>query len=153
MVCLLSCSRDSGEELGKTDFNWPFSRSMITFFLLSFSTFPILFSGATPCASCFLCLMNLQNLLLRSCTASSSFGCTCMLFMYACRVCLCTNPLQCWYAITLLDLLYFLCKIKIRRISKQHDHHDLATGHAIVQQSEAIHSYQQEEGKEAVALI
>ena len=92
MACLPSCSRDSAEGSAKTDLNWSFS--MVVFFLLSFSNFLLLFSGATPCVSCFLCFINLQKLLLLSCMASSSFGDTCMLFMYdqyAWRVGLCTN--------------------------------------------------------------
>ena len=90
IACLLICSRDSGEGSEKTNLNWSFS--MVAFFLLLFNSFPLLFSGAV---SCFLCFMNHQNLLLRSCTASSSFG-DIMLFMYdqyAWCVCLCTNPL------------------------------------------------------------
>ena len=93
MACLLSCSRDSAEGSEKTDLNWSFS--MVAFFLLLFSSLPLLFSGATPCVSCFLYLMNLQNLLLLSYMASSSFGYI-MLFMYdqyACHVNFCTNPL------------------------------------------------------------
>ena len=79
MVCLLSCSSASGEGSEKTDLNLSFS--IVASFLLSFSSYPLLFSGATPCVFCFLCFMNLQNLLLFSCMASSSFG-DIMLFMY-----------------------------------------------------------------------
>ena len=71
MACLLSSSRESGKGSKKTDLNWSFS--MMTFFLLLFSSFPLLVSGATLCVSCFLSLMYLQNLLLLSCLASSSF--------------------------------------------------------------------------------
>ena len=93
MACLLSCSRDSGEGSEKTHLNCSFS--MVAFFLLSFYSFPLLFSDATPCVSCFLYFMNLQNLLFLSCMDSSSFA-EIMLFMYdqyALRVCCCTNPL------------------------------------------------------------
>ena len=47
MACLLSCSRHSEEGSEKTDLNWSFS--MVAFFLLSFSSFPLCFNGATPC--------------------------------------------------------------------------------------------------------
>ena len=53
MACLLSCSKDNWEGSKKTDLNWLFS--MVVFFLLLFSSFPLLFSGATPCVSCFVC--------------------------------------------------------------------------------------------------
>ena len=81
-----SCPRDSWEGSERTDLNWSFST--VAFFLLSFSSFTFFLPGV----SCFLCLMNLQNPLLLSCTTSSSVGDMCMYDQYACRICLCTNP-------------------------------------------------------------
>ena len=56
----------------KTDLNWLFS--MVAFILLCFSSFPLSFSGAATCVSCFLCFMNPQKLLLLSCMVSYSCG-------------------------------------------------------------------------------
>ena len=49
MDCLPSCSMDSRKDSEKTDLNLSFS--MVAFFLLAFSSFPLIFSGATPCVS------------------------------------------------------------------------------------------------------
>ena len=49
MSCLLSSAVDSGEGSEKTDLNWSFST--MAYFLLLFSSFRFLFSGATPCVN------------------------------------------------------------------------------------------------------
>ena len=53
IACLLRCSRDSGEGYERTALNWSFS--MVALFLLSLSSFLLLFSCATTCVSCSLC--------------------------------------------------------------------------------------------------
>ena len=87
MACLLNCPRGSGKGSVKTDLSWSFS--MVAFFLLSFSSFPLLFYDATPCV-----LLLVFNESAESFVAFL-YGSIFILRYYIVCVCpsLCTNPL------------------------------------------------------------